>query len=189
MKARHRVQALQAIFRTEVDAQLLGEMLEAIYAAIVSQPVHDARSPQQSTLQQAAAETLPVQQAAAAHPSTPDAPDHADVSADMRQQHAPAAAESHAASTHELCSFATNSSDGHKEEVVGMLQALCQAGRFSLARQLMPAKGQQAAASIFEWLQQQPTQAGGSATSLTLVDLNTLRTKYGIPAGTHLPKP
>ena len=75
-----------------------------------------------------------------------------------------------------------------------MLHALSQAGRFSLARQLMPAKGQQAAASIFVWMQQQqqqqqqPTEAGRSATSLTLVDLNTLQAKYDIPAGTNLPK-
>ena len=74
-----------------------------------------------------------------------------------------------------------------------MLHALSQAGRFSLARQLMPAKGQQAAASIFVWMQQQqqqqqPTEAGRSATSLTLVDLNTLQAKYDIPAGMTLPK-
>jgi hypothetical protein len=182
------VQALQAIFRTEVDAQLLGEMLEAIQAAVVSQPVHDTRLPQQPTLQQAAAKSLPMQEDAAAHGSMPVAPGHADVSVDTAQQDAPAAAESHAASRHDLCSGAADSGDRHKEEMVGMLQALAQAGRFSLARQLMPAKGQQAAASIFEWLQQQPTEAGGSATLLTLVDLNTLQAKYGIQAGTNLPK-
>lgn len=188
MKARHPVQALQAIFRTEVDAQLLGEMLEAMLAAIVSQPVHDARSPQQSTLQQAAAESLPVQQGAAAHASTPDAPDHADVSANMAQQGAPVAAEGHAAGKRGSCSGATDTGGRQKEEVVGMLRALSLAGRFSLARQLMPAKGQQAAASIFGSLQQRSTEPESSATSLTLVDLNTLQAKYGIPAGKNLPK-
>ena len=182
------MQVLQAIFRTEVDAQLLGEMLEAMHAAIVSQPVHDTRLPQQPTLQQAAVEPLPMQEDAAAHGSMPDAPGHADVSADMVQQDAPAAAESHAAGNCVSCSDARNGGNWQREEVVGMLQALSQAGRFSLARQLMPAKGQQAAASIFGWLQQQQhMEAGGSTTLLTLVDLNTLQAKYGIPAGTNLP--
>jgi hypothetical protein len=184
---------LQTIFRTEVDAQLLGEVLEAIHTAIVRQPVHDARSPQQSTLRQAAAESMPVQQDAAVHASAPDAPGHADVSADTGQQDAPAAADSHAAGKRVSHGGASNSGDSQTQEVVGMLQALSQAGRFSLAQQLMPAKGQQAAASIFVWLQQQqqqqrPTEAGGSATSLTRVDLNTLQAKYGTPARTNLPK-
>ena len=184
---------MQTIFRTEVDAQLLGEMLEAIQTAIVSQPAHDARLPEQSYLQQAAAEALPVQQDAAAHASTPDAPGHADVSADTGQQDAPAAADSHAAGKQVSHHGASNGGDRQRQEVVGMLHALSEAGRFSLARQLMPAKGQQAAASIFVRLQQQqqqqrPTEAGGSATSLTRVDLNTLQANYGIPAGTNLPK-
>jgi hypothetical protein len=177
------VQALQAIFRTELDAQLLAEILEAIDGAVSKQTAPDTVS-SQLIVQHAAAQSLQVQQDAVAHIS------RADVHENTVQQQTPAEAERQV----EFSSISSISSSkeckaAQAGEVVGMLQALAQAGRFSLARQLMPAKGQQAAASIFRWLQRQAIKATCSSSVLTPDSLATLQADYGTVADTNLSKP
>lgn len=179
------MQTLQTIFRTELDGQLLGEMLEAIDSANCEPAACTAGPSQQSVAESQTAQQPPTQPGDAAlrsPPGTAGSNGSADCTADQAQPQMPSpvppAAECQAAGT---CTRSSKPKDNdHTLEVLGMLQALTGAGRFFLARQLMGAKGQLAASSIFTRLRHQVEEAGSCAEPVTHQDLDALQAAYCI---------
>lgn len=189
---RSAAQGLQSIFRTEIDGQLLAEILEAMERTWPSMPTRSAgkaaASHRAATALAATQPQLAAEDDAAVEQIPPEGtPTLERCTADTQHE-----------AQQSVCTVAENSQpkdtsdssgggrgqygdDGlqHAAQVEGVLHALTRAGRFALAKQLMGSKGQQAAASLFRRLHQQREVYGG-AESAHSAEFDRLNTAFGI---------
>lgn len=172
-------QRLQKLFKTELDAQLLGEILEAMENTWPATPSMARAAPA------ACSNTIASHGAGTQQEAADDSGDTQPVAAAkgmLQASEAAASPEQRAAigqaETAAEGEFAVNTGGGgsgsapdawheHAQQVLGMLQALTRAGRFALVSQLMGAKGHRAAHSIFARLSSPAAGSGGQQPDAT----------------------